>query len=553
MANESDNTVLAAIPDPFRPETLERELLPILGARTFDRMDYSKTGVHLHLDVSRDDLFAVAQVLHRNDFAFECATAIDRPPFETEVIYLFRRLTACPRIRLRVLLTGGEVELPSLVPVYKGANWYERELWDMYGLRFSGHPNLQRILLPAHADFHPLRKQFRGRDITWADHEEEAPSIDIEAAAIAAATGQRRDFFLNMGPQHPSTHGVLRVLLHVEGEMVLGGRCHLGYSHRSTEKIAEERTYQQFLPYTDRIDYLAPIIYNWGYAALLERATGIVPTARAQMIRVIMGELSRITSHLVWLGTFLLDLGAVTPFLYTFEDRELILTLFEKTTGQRMTNSYVVVGGVRNDLPADFIQDVSQIVSHMRKRLPDYESLVFENEIFVRRTAGVGHITYDQLRDFGITGPIMRGCGIAADLRRDEPCCIEYTDLRWDIPVETDGDCMARSKVRLHEMYASLDLVEQALQKLSEGPVRAKVPRNLKVPEGHYYQATLGPRGLVGWYLVSDGSMTPYRLKVRVPSFANLQVIEETLPGYRVADVVAILGSLDVIIPEIDR
>jgi NADH-quinone oxidoreductase subunit D len=526
--------------------------LTINGAGPLDECDFALTGIHASVDVTPDGLLEAAGVMHDASFMFECALGIDRNP-GLEVVYLFRALTSLQRIRMRVKLAPGEVSVPSLTSIYRGADWYEREMRDMYGFAFPGHPHLQPLLLPPALDFYPLRKDFHGQPVLLPEDQEDIPELEVrEAMAMGHASPARRDFFLNMGPQHPSTHGVLRILLHVEGEQVLGGRCHLGYSHRGTEKAAEGKQYVQLLPYTDRIDYLSPLNYNLGYAALLERALQIEVPERAQAIRVIMAELGRISSHLVWLGTFLLDLGAITPFLYCFEDREQIMTVFERVTGQRLTTSYIVVGGVRHDVPPTFVEDVRGLVKMMRARLPEFKTLITDNEIFVRRTVGVGKITSEQVRDFGITGPNARGAGVDFDLRRDEPLP-EYAQLTLEIPTDSNGDCQARSMVRMHEFDASLDLIEQALLKLEDGPSRAKVPRNLKVPAGEYYSATEGPRGLVGWYLVADSSMKPYRFKVRVPSFANLQILEDLLPGHRVADVVSILGSIDVVIPEIDR
>ncbi len=547
------------IPAMFAPSKDERypraigELLSSAGAREIADSEYSKTGVHLDAVIDAGSLHAACAALRQQRFALECVLGLHRPP-NIDVVYLFRPFESGQRVRLRATLPENAAEMPSLASVFAGADWYEREIHDMFGVHFTGHPHWAPLLLPYGFKHHPLRKDFHGAPVVVgeADHELEEFSADISFAKGVAGPEQR-DFFLNMGPQHPSTHGVLRILLHAEAEQVLGGRCHLGYSHRGTEKAAEKKQYIQFLPYTDRIDYLAPLNYNWGYAALLERATGIESTPRAQAIRIIIGEFGRIASHLVWLGTYLLDLGAITPFLYCFEDREEVLTLFEKITGQRMTTSYIVVGGVRNDVPATFGSEAVALAKRLRAKLPDYWKLILDNEIFIQRTRGVGVITEVQARDFGVTGPSLRASGIAFDLRRHEPYAAEYAELDWTIPIAEGGDCQARSIVRMHEMEQSFSLIEQAADKLGDGPSRSKIPRNLKVPAGEYYSATEGPRGVVGWYLVSDGGMTPYRLKIRIPSFANLHVVETLLPGHRVADVVSILGSLDVVIPEIDR
>lgn len=527
--------------------------LKTAGATEAGAVDYVKHGVDVDVVVTPALLHQVARVLKELHFALEAGIGVDRQP-ELEVLYLFKPFADGPRIRLRVRTDRETATLPTLSNVFAGADWYEREIMDMFGITFSDHPHPRPLLLPHFTKFHPLRKDFHGAPIVIPEDTVEIPEIDVQAAMkLGQGTDGRRDYFLNLGPQHPSTHGVLRILLHIEGETVLGGRCHLGYSHRGTEKLAETKQYVQFLPYTDRMDYLSPLNYNWGYAKLLERAAGIESTPRAEALRVIMGEMGRVASHLVWLGTYLLDLGAITPFLYCFEDREQILTIFERVSGQRMTTSYIVFGGVRNDVYSEFASEVRKFVDHERKRLVEYETLVIENEIFLMRTHGVGRISKEQAHEFGVTGPCLRGSGIDYDARRDEPYCDLYKTLEWKVAVDQRGDCLGRSRVRMTEMEQSLNLIEQALQKLEDGPIRSKVPRIFKIPEGEYYSITEGPRGVIGWYLIADGTTNPYRLKVRVPSYANLQVVEQLIPGTRVADVVSILGSLDVIIPEIDR
>ncbi|MCB9367418.1 MAG: NADH-quinone oxidoreductase subunit D [Calditrichaeota bacterium] len=532
-------------------ELIER--LKKAGASEAAAVDYDKHGMDVDVVVTPQALHDVARLLKSEHFALEAGLGVDRQP-ELEVLYLFKPYGAGPRVKLRVRTDRDSATLPTLSNVFGGTDWYEREINDMFGITFTDHPHPRPLILPHYTNFHPLRKDFHGAPIVVPDDTVEIPEVDVqEAMKRGQAEGRRDDFFLNLGPQHPSTHGVLRILLHVEGETVLGGRCHLGYSHRGTEKLAEKKQYVQFLPYTDRMDYLSPLNYNWGYAKLLERAAGVESTPRAEAIRLIMAELGRVASHLVWLGTYLLDLGAITPFLYCFEDREQILTFFERVSGQRMMTSYIVFGGVRNDVYPEFVKEISEFVKFERKRLLEYETLVIENEIFLMRTQGVGKISKEQALEFGVGGPVLRGSGIAYDARKDEPYCDLYNELDWKVESDARGDCFARSHVRMNEIVQSLNLIEQALSKLEEGPVRAKVPRIFKVAEGEYYSVTEGPRGVIGWYLVADGSSNPYRLKVRVPSYANLQVVEQLIPGTRVADVISILGSLDVVIPEIDR
>jgi len=553
MPPESD--VSAAVPETpavsVHAELIER--LTKAGATACADLNYAQTGMDLDIDVAPEKLSGVASQLKSEHYAFETMVGVDRQP-GLDVLYLFKPHAGGPRVKLRTTTSRETATLPTLSSIYAGTEWYEREIFDMFGITFTDHPHPRPLLLPHFTNFHPLRKDFHGAPIVIPEDTVEIPEIDVkEAMKLGQSDTPKRDFFLNMGPQHPSTHGVLRILLHVEGERVLGGRCHLGYSHRGTEKLAEKRQYVQFLPYTDRMDYLSPVNYNWGWAKLLERAANVETTPRAEVIRVIMGELSRVASHLVWLGTYLLDLGAITPFLYCFEDREMILTIFERVSGQRMMTSYIVFGGVRNEVHSGFVNEVRELVKHMRKRMPEYDTLVMQNEIFLMRTDKVGPISQEQCKEFGVSGPCLRASGVDYDARRDEPYCDLYSQLDWKVQTEQAGDCLARSRVRMAEIEQSLNLIEQALEKLEEGPFRAKVPKLFKVPAGEYYSITEGPRGAIGWYLIGDGSNTPYRLKVRVPSFANLQVVEQLIPGMRVADVVSILGSLDVVIPEIDR
>ena len=552
MPPESETAVPAADTPSAYAELIER--LKQAGATAGADLNYAQTGMDVDMEVAPEQLAAVAAQLKRDRFSLETLVGVDRQP-DLCVLYLFKPFDGGgARVRVRATTARDVATLPTLSAVYGGADWYEREIADMFGINFTDHPHLRPLLLPHYTKFHPLRKDFHGAPIDIPEDTVEIPEIDVnEAMKLGKSDAPQRDFFLNMGPQHPSTHGVLRILLHVEGERVLGGRCHLGYSHRGTEKLAEKRQYVQILPYTDRMDYLSPVTYNWGWAKLLERAANIESTPRAEVIRLVMGELSRVASHLVWLGTYLLDLGAITPFLYCFEDREMILTIFERVSGQRMTTSYIVFGGVRNDVYGSFVEEVSKLVKHMRKRMPEYDTLVMKNEIFLMRTDKVGAISPEQAVEYGVSGPCLRAAGVDYDVRRDEPYCDLYSQLEWKVPVETAGDCLARSLVRMEEIEQSLNLIEQALSKLEEGPVRAKVPKLFKVPAGEYYSITEGPRGAIGWYLIGDGSNMPYRLKVRVPSFANLQIVEQLIPGMRVADVVSILGSLDVVIPEIDR
>lgn len=360
-------------------------------------------------------------------------------------------------------------------------------------------------------------------------------------------------YILNMGPQHPSTHGVLRIILELEGEYVMNLLPVLGYGHRCHEKIAEFKPAKAFLANTARIDYLGALIYSHGYTMMLERAVGIEVPTRAEYIRVITSELNRIQSHLLWYGVCLLDLGAFTPIMFGFEDREYILDILEDVTGSRLTYCYYRVGGVSRDIDDKFVSGTRAFIDRLRGRFSMYDELVNGNIILQNRLNKVGDLTTETCARYGVTGPMLRGTGVAYDLRRAEPYSI-YPEFDFEVPTETEGDCMASFKVRFREMEQSLRIIEQALDRLPEGPVMAaKVPRKLKIPVGDYNCSVETPRGELSYYLVSDGSDVPYRLKVRTPSYSNLSVIQEMCSGMLLSDLVAVMSTLDLVIPEIDR
>jgi len=360
-------------------------------------------------------------------------------------------------------------------------------------------------------------------------------------------------YTLNLGPQHPSTHGVLRVLLDLDGEFIVKADPVIGYGHRGHEKMGENRTYKQFMPNSSRMDYLSGMIYNHGYVLAVEKMAGIQVPERAQHIRVICSELNRISSHLLWFGTYVMDLGGFTPFLYAFDDRERILDILDRVSGSRLTYSYCRFGGVSRDVDVEFIEMTRAFVKRLRSRWSDYHNLVTKNIIFIHRTRDVGVITKEQASQYGVSGPNLRACGIGYDVRKAEPY-ENYDQFDFEIPIGEKGDALDRYKVRLEEMEQSCRIIEQALDKLPKGPVMAeKVPANVKPPKGDLYFAFESARGLTGYYLVSDGATTPYRLHIRVPSFGNLHVLVEVLKGTLMADAISILGSVDVVIPEIDR
>lgn len=360
------------------------------------------------------------------------------------------------------------------------------------------------------------------------------------------------ELVINMGPQHPATHGVLRLVLKTRGEVVVEAVPHLGYLHRALERIGEKVNYAQFMPYTDRLDYVAAMNCNLAYALAVERLLNVEVPARANYIRVIMAELNRIASHLIFFGTYGLDLGAVTPFLYAFREREKILDLFEMASGMRLTYNYIKIGGVWKDLPQGFVEKAYEFLDYFLPRIDEYDRLLSYNKIFIERTTGVGILTPELAISYGVTGPNLRGTGVKWDLRRDDPYCI-YDQFDFDIPVGKTGDCWDRYMVRVQEMRESCKIVRQALDGLPQGPVMGRVARVVRPKTGEIYVRAENPRGELGFFLISDGSTKPYRLKMRTGSFTAVAVLPELLKGWMVADVCAIFGSLDVILPEVDR
>ena len=382
---------------------------------------------------------------------------------------------------------------------------------------------------------------------------------------------------INMGPQHPSTHGVLRLVIELDGENILKIDPEIGFLHRGVEKLSEHRTYHQALPLTDRLDYLAPMSNNLGYILAVEKLLGIDVPERAQTIRIIMTELTRLQSHLVWLACHALDIGAMTVFIYAFREREVIMETYELISGARMTSNFFRAGGLSMDVPAEFEKKVRDFISEMPGFIDTYENLLTNNPIWRKRTIGNGIISAEDATDIGITGPALRGSGVNFDLRRDIPYA-GYENYAFEVPVGTECDTFDRYKVRLIEMRESCKIVTQAMERLKPGPVLADAPQvcyppkdsvynsieglihhfkiaseGYPVPEGEVYMGIEAPKGELGFYLVSDGSNKPYRMRVRPPSFVNLQAIEKMAKGAMLADLVAVIGTLDIVLGEIDR
>lgn len=385
------------------------------------------------------------------------------------------------------------------------------------------------------------------------------PTTDNENKIILGDTEVMKSdlLTLNMGPQHPATHGVLRVEIKTDSEIVVEAIPHLGYLHRCFEKHAENLDYRGIIPFVDRLDYLAAMDQELTYSLTIEKMLGTEVPVRAQYIRIICAELQRIASHLLFFGTYAIDLGAFTPFLYAFQDREEILRLFEEASGARMLYNYVWIGGVWNDWTDDQLRRARTFVDRFEDDLKKYHALVGENKIFIGRTADVGIVTKEQAYDYGATGPVLRGSGIHWDLRKMRPYA-GYEKYDFDIIVGTGemgtlGDCWDRYYVRVREMWESCKIVRQALEGIEEGPVMGKVPKIIKVPAGEIYMRTECPRGELGFHLVSDGGKTPYRLKCKSSCFTHVSMLPVMAPGQMVADFVASIGSIDIVLGEVDR
>lgn len=406
---------------------------------------------------------------------------------------------------------------------------------------------------------------------------EKADVMGATASALESEEIQGDKLILNMGPSHPSTHGVLRVKLELDGEIIVKADPDVGYLHRGDEKIAENMTYNQFVPYTDRLDYASPLANNIGYAMAVEKLLDWELPPRGQAVRVLCFELSRISSHLLGMGAMAMDCGAMTVFLYTFTEREKIYTLIERLCGARFTTSYARVGGMTRDLPPGFVEEVAGFCKQFYAKIDELDSLLSRNRIFVDRTKDVGAYTKEEAIAYGLTGPNLRGCGCDLDLRKSKPYC-GYEQYDFDVPVGTVGDCYDRYLVRLEELRQSNRIIEQVLAKLPDGPIHVTdykgylpnkkavmtkmeelihqfilVTEGIKTPKGEVYCGVENPKGQLGFYIYSTGGGVPYRLKIKGPSFNNLSILPKILPGHMMADVVAILGSLDFIMGECDR
>ena len=509
-----------------------------------------------------------------------------QPESDFTVVYHLLSFERNEDVRVKVALEGESPSLPSSVDIWPSANWYEREAWDMFGITFEGHPHLTRILMPSTWRGHPLRKDHPARatemgafQLPEEKGEEEVRALQFRPEEWGMKrSGEDTDFmFLNLGPQHPGTHGLLRLILELDGEEIVAAVLDIGYHHRAAEKMGERQSWHTFIPYTDRIDYLGGVMNNLAYVLAVERLAGIEVPGRVKVIRIMLAELFRIASHLVWYGTFAQDVGALSPVFYTFNDRERIFGIVEAICGGRMHPSWFRIGGVAQDLPRGWDGLIMDFVRYLPGRLKEYDKLVMRNRIFRARTKGIGSYTLDEAVEWGVTGPGLRACGFEWDFRKKRPYS-GYDQFEFDIPTAQNGDCYDRGVVRIEEMRQSLRIIEQCVKNMPQGPYKADHPlttpplkektmHDIETLITHFLNVSWGPvipageaffgieatKGSNGYYLVSDGGTMPYRVRIRTPSFAHLQMVPLICRGFMVPDLLAILGSIDYVLADVDR
>ncbi|MGI4747580.1 MAG: NADH-quinone oxidoreductase subunit C/D [Janthinobacterium lividum] len=510
----------------------------------------------------------------------------DQPASDFTLIYHLMQFDDHREIRFKVALQMSSLTSPSIVDLWPNANWYEREIWDLFGIKFEGHPDLRRILTPPTWTTHPLRKDHYARatemgpyDLTEDKEiaEQEALRFNPEAWGMKRRSEHSDFMFLNLGPNHPSVHGVFRIILQLEGEEIVEAVPDIGFHHRGAEKMGERQSWHSYIPYTDRIDYLGGVMNNFPYVMAVETLAGITVPPRAEMIRVMLAELFRLASHLVFYGTMSQDVGQLSPVFYMFTDRERVLEIIEAICGFRMHPAWFRIGGVAGDLPQGWDGLIRTFLDYLPKRLDEYDKLVMRNRIFKARTKGVGAYSLDEAIEWGITGPGLRACGLDWDYRRRAPYSC-YDQLEFDIPTATQGDCYDRIVVHIEEMRQSLRIIRQCMDQMPGGPVmadhklatpppRPKTMHDIETLITHFLNVSWGPvipagearacveatKGLNSYYLVSDGGTTSYRTRIRTPSFAHLQMIPLISRGAFVADLIAIIGSIDFVMADVDR
>jgi NADH-quinone oxidoreductase subunit C/D len=509
-----------------------------------------------------------------------------QPPSDFTVVYHLYSFERNAYVRLKVALNETRLSLPTITDIFPSANWYEREVWDMFGIVFDRHPHLVRILMPRTWGGHPLRKDHPARATEMGpfqlpDEKQDAEQKALQFRPEEWGMKQEHDgldfLFLNIGPQHPGTHGVLRIALQLDGEVIVDAVPDIGFHHRGAEKMGERQTWHTYIPYTDRVDYLGGVMNNLAYLTAVERLAGITVPPRGQMIRVMMAELFRINSHLVWYGTFAQDLGQMSPVFYLFNDRERALGIVEAICGARMHPNWFRIGGVAQDLPNGWDRLFREFLQYLPARLDEYDRIVMRNYLFKKRTKGVGGCTVQEAIEWGMTGPNLRACGLEWDFRKKQPYAC-YDQLEFDIPTGSTGDCYDRAIVHIEEIRQSLRIIQQCVDNMPGGPCNAEHPLTTPPPKAqtmhdietlihHFLGVSWGPvipageamvpiegtKGNNGYYLISDGGTGSYRTRIRTPSFPHMQMLPLLCRGLLIPDLLAILGSLDYVLADIDR
>ena len=509
-----------------------------------------------------------------------------QPASDFTVVYHLTSLNRNADIRLKIATEGEYPSVKSITNIWPSASWYENEAYDMYGISFTGHPYPRRLLMPQWWKGFPLRKEYPARateqepfsiDEQIREMEDEELKFKPEDWGMKRKSEDTDFMFLNLGPQHPGTHGVLRLILQLDGEDIVDVVPDIGYHHRGAEKMGERQSWHTYIPYTDRVDYLAGVMNNLAYLLPLEQMAGIEVPDRAKVIRIMLTELYRIQSHLVWLGTYAQDLGQLSPVFFTFNDREKVFDITAAITGGRMHPNWFRIGGVAADLPDGWEKAMQSFVDYMPKRLKEYDKLIIRNSIFKARTIGIGAYTTEEAIEWGITGPGLRATGFNYDYRKKRPYSgIEQFD--FEVPLGKNGDCYDRSLVRMEEMRQSLRIIQQCIKNMPSGHYKSDHPlaipprkeRTMKdietlithfvgvtwgpvIPEGEAMVPIEGAKGSYGYYLISDRNTSAYRVRIRTSSFPHMQMVPLISKGYTIPDLMSILGAMDFVLADIDR
>lgn len=524
------------------------------------------------------DLFGIDERLRANRQG--------QPDSGFTVVYHLLSLTRNADIRIKLATPESNPQAPTITNIWPNANWYEREAWDMFGIKFTDHPNLYRILLPPTWEGHALRKEHPARatemepfslNETKQAEEQEALRFRPEEWGMQRSKDGTEYMFLNLGPNHPSVHGVFRIALQLDGEVVVDAVPDIGYHHRGAEKMGERQSWPSYMPYTDRIDYLGGVMNNLPYCLSVERMAGITVPDRAKVIRIMLSELFRISSHLVFYGTFAQDVGQMSPVFYMFADRERLLGIIEAITGGRMHPAWFRIGGVAADLPNGWEKLVREFIDSMPARLDHYDKMAMQNSILKARTVGIGKYTTEEAIEWGVTGPNLRATGLDWDLRKQRPYS-GYDQFEFEVPTANGGDCYDRAVVRIEEIRQSLHIIRQCLDNMPEGPYKSdhrltspppkeQTMEDIETLIHHFLHSSWGPaipageacvpieatKGLNSYHLISDGGTTSYRTRIRTPSFPHLQQIPLISRGFMIPDLIAIIASIDFVMADVDR